>query len=469
MNPDEQQLAQSTQQPAPQAASQQYLTTNQYKQAVQQAAVQGINPDQFLKTITSNGVIVQGYNDQQYKLGAQTTINQQNQPSSQPQESLLGKIGSFAGGALKSISQPFVTAAGSAVRAIQATPQLFSGNISGAEKTMESPIFGEKTAPAMNNKELLGSAAKAGSFLAPGLGLGAVATGAVGGALFSAGESATENKSGNEIAGAGLIGAIGGAVLGKVYSSVAGKVSGEGGYSSAVNSAEDIINRANAYRGSIPQNLIQGAQDLTQSNPEAIVNIIKTDGMNILTQISGLNDSTINQAISQDLTPSSIQTISSRLNTLASMSGEKSGLQLFGLNNEFRTWATNALNDSSPGVGDALQGLYKSASDQYGVYDDLMRTLDQKPGQALSTTEADSLINSIKQKAATPQGKIVLQRGLQDFADNAGIDLSKPASIAQYQAKLAPAAKTIFKFILQGAGFGTVYTATTEIGKHFGL
>ncbi len=78
-------------------------------------------------------------------------------------------------------------------------------------------------------------------------------------------------------------------------------------------------------------------------------------------------------------------------------------------------------------------------------------------------------MESIKQKAATPQGKIVLQRGLQDFADNAGIDLSKPASIAQYQAKLAPAAKTIFKFILQGAGFGTVYTATTEIGKHFGL
>lgn len=128
------------------------------------------------------------------------------------------------GGMAQSIAQPFEVAAGSAIRGIQATPQLFSGDWQGAEQTMEKPIFGQKTAAGMNNEELLGTAAKAASFLAPGvgaaLGMKGIAAGATGGALtgglFSGGEAATQNASLKDIATSAMGGAAGGAVLGAI-------------------------------------------------------------------------------------------------------------------------------------------------------------------------------------------------------------------------------------------------------------
>lgn len=466
-----------------------YLTTDQYKQGLQQAISQGIKPDDFLKTITDNGVIVQGYNDQQYQvspaaLNGDKGSGSGNQPKQSLGGSLLSGVGSFLGGAVKSLTSPIVEAVGTGLRGIQSIPAvakqglgLLTGNqqmaqegANQADQIQSKPILGQNTFVGNTVEQNLGQAAKAASFLAPELGLGATATGAISGGIFASGESATHNASTNEILGSGAIGALGGAIIGKALSSLGGHVSGN--YSGAVDNAESIIKRANSYRGSIPQDLIQGAVKLTTENPDAIVNTTKVGAgtiggqmQKIIPQLSELNDATINNALSNNLTPSAVQTISSRLNTLASMSGEKTGVQLFGLNNEFRTLATQALDEVKPGVGSALQDLYKTATEQYNVYDNLMRTLEQKPGQVLAKQEADSLISSISKKAATPQGKIVLQRGLQDWAKSTGIDLSKQVSLAQYEAKAGPIAGNVIKTLLKYAGFGVA----VELGHHVGL
>ncbi len=440
--------------------TQPYITTDQYKQGLAQAQLQGIQPDTFLTTLVNNGYVVQGYNDQSYNntITAQNNsainpgANQQQQPSQNNQGGFLDSIGGFVKGAVKSLAQPFVSGAGSAVRSLESIPALLSGDVQKAGQIQATPIFGEKTIPGMTPGEALGTGAEALSYLTPTLGLGPVISGAIAGGEFGAGNAAVNDKSSNEVIGSGLVGALGGAALGYVGNKIVGGITGNGGYNGAVNNAEDIISMAKKYNGSIPQDLMQGAKDLAQDNPNAIIQVpVKT--------LQLLDDAGVPpQYLKAQMNPADVQALRSKLNVLATQSSDKTAGMLNGLKQTFSTEAKDALNQAVPGVGDKgvgdkLEELYTTTAQRYNMYQTLGKTFGlggEKPD--IGAQQANDLISALKKQSSTPEGKIVLQRALKDFADSTGIDFTDKVKAAQYAATLRPAAKKIFVSILKYAG-----------------
>src|ERR1044072_7731148 len=181
----------------------------------------------------------------------------QNQPN-QPQQSFINKVGSFLGGAVKSISQPLVSGVGSAVRSIEATPKLLdalgdsivgntqkaTSNLTQANQIMVKPIFGQPTLQGMSSKQALRTAAKTASFLAPEYLAGPIVKGAVGGCLFGVGDSAEHNQHIGQIVASGVVGSVGGAVVGKLLDQIFNGSSAAQDLTNATNSRESVANES---------------------------------------------------------------------------------------------------------------------------------------------------------------------------------------------------------------------------------
>lgn len=138
-------------------------------------------------------------------------------------------------GFVQSVASPITTAAGTAIRTIQSTPEIVKSALAGskngvlndpqdatkANEIMAKPILGQNTVEGNTNEQNLGQALKGASLAVPGLapenaiGLAGTATeGGVIGATQNAGQAMTQNASASDVSKAGLQGFGAGASIG---------------------------------------------------------------------------------------------------------------------------------------------------------------------------------------------------------------------------------------------------------------
>lgn len=211
------------------------------------------------------------------------------------------------------------------VRSLQATPQVLTGDIAGANKTMAEPLFGAPTLGGSSATQNLGTAAQAASFLVPATGLGNVAQGAVAGGLQAGGQALQEP---NTTAGQTLENTALGAVFGagtsyampkitslitdhpifqsspstpfdmtKTTGGIMGKLSGQTGLANAEASAVPVANEAVGAVGKIKAGLSTGqdalgasfrnaGQQIKAVDPNLVMNLTQDE----LTALNGLKE-----------------------------------------------------------------------------------------------------------------------------------------------------------------------------------
>lgn len=308
--------------------------------------------------------------------------------------------------------------------------------------------------PATSPQQAIGIAAKTASTAISGIGGGAIAGAVYGGGntLEQQGTNATPISVGEHAAtnAAGFF--LGGKILGSIIDA-----SGLG-YTKAINAATDSFQQATKYRNQIGQDLIKGAEKLSMQNPEAIASLQGNgDLLQKLSEVPGIKIDTLAQG---GLNPADVQEVSSQINKIAASSSEKTAGQLYALNNEFRTWAQKALNDSSPGTGDALEGLYDTAQSKY----EGMKAMDDvfEPNANPSAKDKTNLINYVKEQWSTPAGRIALKQNIQEFAKTSGIDLSDNVKAMSYINSLPPKMKAFGSLLKWGLGIAGLH----ELNQH---
>lgn len=438
-----------TAQPAaqPQASSApSFVSKDQAKLMVQTAQSQGLDPATLMQTLVKNGYIIEGLNDQQYQY--QQIAQGSTTKTNEPQQSWLGKVGSFIGGAAKSMAQPFVSAVGSGLRSLQATPQLFSGDFAGAQQTMQTPILGEKTFAGMNNKELIGSAAKAGSFLAGAVPGGAVVQGLVGGGLFGGGEAAQHNASGNEIIGGAVLGAAGGAVAGKVFSKLNGYFKGGGASEEAVNAYNKIVKDVTGNDSSLGQKFIEDAAHFTKTNPNATLQL-NLKQVQVLEDLAARKGVQIPEGITtNNLNPSQTQELLKELNSYYNHADPA---------NEVTVFARQIKKAADTSFGEPWKKIYSDYSSGINVVRRIGNMLEH--GNNVTPEEANASLRSFGKLANDPLGKIQLKTALEDYAKVTGTDLSDPT-------KLIAKANKVKNPVVKKAIFGALKLGAGALGLH---
>jgi len=119
------------------------------------------------------------------------------------------------------VLSPALKGVASGVRSIQATPDILSGNIQGAQKIMQEPLnMGLNSGPqptlqGSSNTQNLGTVAQTASLLVPATELGPIPGGAMAGGLQAGGQTAENpNATAGQVGGAAALGVAGGAGLG---------------------------------------------------------------------------------------------------------------------------------------------------------------------------------------------------------------------------------------------------------------
>ena len=449
----------------------QYITLDQYKQMAKAAQQQGLDPNQLAQTLVSNGYIIQGLNDQQYQYQQIAQGNLGSLPAQQPRDSLLGKIGSGILGLGKSLIQPLVSGAGSLVRSLQATPDLFTGNLARANQVMQEPIFGEKTLQGMNNEEALGTAAKAASFLAPLVPGGVLVEGAVGGALQGGGQAAVENKSTDEVTGEATLGALGGAATAGVLSKVLPKVApllfrtaeSGGAQDVALNAYETGRGDINGFQKAFQQEFVNGAKAIDEALPQSKVNLdvpelqelqqtAKTYGVKLPSSVKvdltseggtmeGVDLSKLKGMPIAELNAQDTQSLLTELGKKRMSAGV--------VNGPVENMISTLHDKATQAFGEDFNQLYSN----YAKNAEALKSVNDLFGDANKTqtaSEVASNIKTISDLANDKQGKVVLQNTLRNFKQATGIDLTNSAkAIAAANKVKNPLAK---KLLLGGLG-----------------
>lgn len=481
----------------------QYITSEQAKSLLTAAQQQGIDPASALKSLTDNGHIIQGFNDSDYnnsQISQQTPFGQQlagvnaDSQSKTPSTSFLDQ--GNGGQAMQDFEAPLVGASkgllGAGAGVVGAIGKLFGSTrvqqaaqnfqqkntqsygtgLQGALQT-GGKALGESlpyVAAGAATGGLADAAGAAASTGAEALGAGSTLSGLAGvagqGAVGALAQGATGYLTSGGDTKAAEAAALGGAVapglskyiLGPALESVQGAFSGgaNGGNEGAVNAANNIIKNASDYKGAIGPQLSQGAQDLSDLNPDITAQVNPA----LAQQLGDLKGTDLETLGKGQLTPADAQKVASSLpNTPEGNALERT----------FRASMQNAFNEAdaatvdSPKVGDKFEQLYTDARTQYGVYNNLADTI----GLGSNPSEADALttINKIKALQNDPNGRIILKRAIQDWADSTGTDLSSDVKASQYVNTLPKYSKAIGKLLLKGGEL----VIGVDVAKHLGL
>jgi len=453
-----------------------YITADQVKQLLSKLPPT-VQPEDALQSLVQQGHIIQGLNDQQYNLqqGQGDTAGQGT--ASPDSQGFLGGIGSFLGGALKSVAQPILSGLGSGIRSLQSTPQILSGDQAGAAATMAKPMFGVKTLAGMNNEEALGTAAKAASFLAPMVPGGILAEGAVGGGAFSGGEAMTQNASTNQVVGATALGAAGGAVAGKLLSKVAPLLMGStenAGQDVALNAYKSGFKSVEDFQKGLGQEFTNGAKVITEAAPDKGIPLT-VENINQLQTIASQNGVKLPTSLQTDLselgggkfgpvkTAPLVNINASETQDLLTALGKKrfvSGT----VNTPVQDMIDTIRGQAKTTFGQEFEDLYSSYATKSDAVKSLSDVFDVS-GKTAQTTTTEKLtqIKNISEYLNDKTKAPIFKDTLANFKDVSGIDLTSQTKVIAAANKIKnPLVKQAFLTTMKIAGFG----AAADIAGH---
>lgn len=472
----------------------QYLSTEQYKQALVQAQSQGIEPDKFLKTITDNGVVVQGYNDQQYKFSPEGSQALQSQATpgpnqSKPQGFLQGTenaISNFGVGLVKGTGQVFDAVSrpiGNAISNIthigkggeDATNQL---NAQTFQPNGTSQKFGAavgKTLPAVG-AGLAGQAYLTGPLMAAGaspLVAGSLAQGAgaaVEGFAGTQGSISDRTKAG---ATAGVEQAAGNYVLGKVLPILGFGQSSSSVDQKAYNNAIKTVKSLTSFQSAINNESTSAAEILDETGaniripPNQMSYLAElADKYNIkLPETFASSDGTLTgSGGGKTILPSDSSNLLMQMGKAANKSGYPT--DLMNAIDQLQNNTVSDLNAHSQGLGDEFGRLYTD----WRARTDIMKPAFDifQSEKAIPSPQLEADIRRYNQLTNTGTGQHIATNIWQNIKDIGGPDLTSEAKAIQAVNQIKnPATRTIAMKFLKGIGLVTAGAALGEKAAGF--
>ncbi len=395
---------------------------------------------------------------------------QQDQPTNQGTGGILGGIV----GAVKGIGQEFNAATNPLIstlsNALGANPDVTAQTEAERNQQFEPQGTAEQIGAGASKLATAVGVGELAPMLAPEIGA-ATGLGAYGsniaaqGALQGGLGFATTNGSLGQRTEQGLLqgalGAAGEAIVPPAISALKSAVSstfGTAGEKAAVNAAYDTIDQATKYYQGIGERMVNTIDSLPQNVTASMSG--QGELLQRLSEVPNLNVDFNPNAV----TASDVRNISSQLNFIAQNSTEKAAPAIEGLNREFRSWATQALDAANPElkVGTQLTDAYAQAAKEYQG----MKSVSDffSPNKTPTAQDAEGLLSYVRKQMASPTGKLAMQKAIQDWASTTGIDLTNNVKTMAYVNTLKPAAKTAFLGLLKYIG---VPALGIEAYKHF--
>jgi hypothetical protein len=376
------------------------------------------------------------------------------------------------GGVIQNLEDFGQGAVGGAIKATSGFQQILNKTVGHITGSSNDPTLGDITNVPQNAAGMTGEVTGAAvPYVAAGMATGGVADAAGLGTQAALGATTmgtqaalgTEGGAGTRLEAGALGAAAGGAApyvadaVGSLKSAVGNLFSGSGGSdTAAVNAAYDTIDQATQYYKGIGQRMVNTINNL----PSDVSISMQGQGelLGRLSEVNGLNIT----FDPNNMTASDIQNVSTQLNQIAQASSEKAAPEIEGLNREFRSWATDALDNADPEqkVGTQLNDAYAQAAKEYQGMKQVSDFF--KPNANPTSKQATALLKYVQKQMADPQGAIAMKQAVQDWAEASGVDLTDNVKAMSYVNKLPKLKAVLIEKMFEAVGLGTVF----EIGKH---